>query len=259
MFHDLLVAGLVAIVAVALVGGALYLLRAGAHAIRRGTARLWGGSTPIAEAESIAAELGPSPSVPLEGTVEPVDGAIETPFADLPAVATSYEVERRSGRPGSSGKRVHAGAEAVPLVLDDGTGRILVEPGGAATDLGREATVDVPAHEATPDRIGSALEGMEVARESRHPRRFAERRLVPGDRAYVEGPVALDPDATDAEGVTAVVRADAGAGRLLVSSGSRRVTGYRTLVRGLATVAVAACTLGIAGGLVYLVGGLGGG
>jgi len=80
--------------------------------------------TPTEDVESVT--IGPSE---VAGTAVPVDAAMPAPFSDDDCVVAQWTVQQFYEDDDSSGWRtVSSGVEFVPFYVDDGTGRLLVEP-----------------------------------------------------------------------------------------------------------------------------------
>lgn len=74
----------------------------------------------------------------VKGEPVPRDKPLESPFSDTECIAYVYSVDRYNsgGRNSSSGwKTVEAGVKAPEFYVDDGTGRILVDPEGAEKEF----------------------------------------------------------------------------------------------------------------------------
>jgi hypothetical protein len=74
----------------------------------------------------------------VKGEPVPRDKPLESPFSDTECIAYVYSVDRyhSGGRNSSSGwKTVEAGVKAPEFYVDDGTGRILVDPEGAEKEF----------------------------------------------------------------------------------------------------------------------------
>ena len=76
----------------------------------------------------------------VKGEPVPLDEPLESPFSETECIAYVYSVDRyhSGGRNSSSGwKTVEAGIKAPEFYVDDGTGRILVDPEGAEKEFGK--------------------------------------------------------------------------------------------------------------------------
>lgn len=136
-----------------------------------------------------------------EGVVRPVDGEVfDAPFSGAPAVLSTYEVERRERRSGSSRSSRNrwrtetTGTIRRPFLVEDETGAVLVDPEGAAVD---------PADEPVEERTGGSLpEAVRLrlstltdeldladvlAQEKSRTRRYSEGHIGPGDEVHVYG------------------------------------------------------------------------
>jgi hypothetical protein len=92
-------------------------------------------------------------TVEVEGEVEPARETLTSPVSDEECVAYEYEATQRRWY-GSSSYRpvVETGRETKPFYVDDGTGRVLVEPEGAQIDTDKRETERVEADSSEYDR-----------------------------------------------------------------------------------------------------------
>jgi hypothetical protein len=143
--------------------------------------------------------------------VETEHGTVEAPFSGRRAVALAYQVlEEESaglwwlGFPFGSLTQfepIDGGAVAEPFLLDDGTGQVRVDPGGATFRLEPDSTRQVDGGDAPPERIRRYIDSNADVDDEEltvnlgpigwgvgDDRRYVERRLEPGDevRATVE-------------------------------------------------------------------------
>lgn len=171
--------------------------------------------TPTSTVRSLA--LG---RVELEGVAEPVDGPFETPFSATPAVLYWYSIDdyHENGDGHDEWVTVESGARMAPFYLNDGTGRVLVDPDDADFDV-RETVVEVDEGEDDPEEVarflderadrfdavgadgatpggvatfGPEADGVRVGDASdlvaeRRRRRYVEKFLPAGEEAYVFG------------------------------------------------------------------------
>lgn len=184
-------------------------------------------------------------TVELEGRAVPDESRLVAPFTELPCLACRYEVEEYEASGQSSyWKTLHESVQHVPFRVEDDSGRMLVDPGGADLSLASADTVEVDRGETAPEPIASFLGGIgvepgdgevaklgpiEVDRGDR--RRYSEARIDPGDTVHVYGPV--EQDFTVAEGagdVNAVVRRSAGDGPFVVSNTDESGVVWRTVL-----------------------------
>ena len=205
------------------------------------------------------------------GTVVEVEerGTVEAPFSGHPAVALAYQVlEERSSRIGwligfPFGSLTHfepidGGAVAEPFLLDDGTGQVRVDPGGATFRLEPDTTVQVDGGDTPPERLRRFIDANADVDDQNQSiglgpiqwgvgkdRRFVERRLEPGDEVVVCG------GARDARGAIAAVPAVIDGGSpFLLADADRRTLARRLLVGSPAAVLLS-LALVAGGGLAY--------
>lgn len=97
----------------------------------------------------------------LEGSPEPFEGDYEAPFSKDEVVLYRYHVDkwRQDNDSANDGDwlPVEVGTKPSRFYLDDGTGRVLVDPAEAEIDLRRE-TYELEAGESTPEEVQSFLE-----------------------------------------------------------------------------------------------------
>lgn len=130
----------------------------------------------------------------VQGTVETHAGTVRGPASGDPAVLVEYERGRnRDGRYDPVEGRV----EAVPFLVDDGTGRVLVDPAGYEYGDGT-----LPVSPGKTDRFEGDESGENVRPvedEPVLPWVHVEASIRPGDAVYVVGSVsrADDPDLPD--------------------------------------------------------------
>lgn len=134
--------------------------------------------------------------VELVGTARPVVEPFEAPFTRQQAMAYSWEI-RIDEKPDAWSYDTawsKFGEDRQPFILDDGTGKILVDPEGAAMDLDRDETWTVSKGEQPPEGIRQYLEesdSSEVVYDGL--RQFSEGHLSPSGDVYVYGPIKAGP------------------------------------------------------------------
>ncbi|WP_053947217.1 hypothetical protein [Halolamina sediminis] len=195
-------------------------------------------------------------------------GTVEAPFSGRRAVALAYQVleEESSGLwwlgfpfgTMTSFEPIDGGAVAEPFLLDDGTGQVRVDPGGATFRLDPDTMIGVKGGDTPPERIRRYIDSNDDVNDEDvsvnlgivnwgvgTDRRYVERRVEPGDEVLVCG------GARDARGAIGAVPAviDGGSPFLLAD------TDRRTLARRLLVGSPAAVLLSLAliagGGLAY--------
>ena len=203
------------------------------------------------------------------GTVveTPENGTVEAPFSSRPAVALAYQVleEENSGLwwlgfPFGSlthFEPIDGGAVAEPFLLDDGTGQVRVDPGGATFRLEPDTTVQVDGGDSPPERIRRFIDANADVDDQEQSigfgpiewgvgknRRFVERRLEPGDEVLVCG------TARDARGAVGAVQATIDGGRpFLLADADRRTLARRLLVGGTFAVLLSAALFVVGAGV----------
>jgi hypothetical protein len=188
-----MVLGQLILLAVVAVGG--YLLFAGGRELRTVWHILRNDPLPVRD---LHGHRGP---VKISGrAVEGDDGTVEAPFTGSRCLAYTYEVEElRSAGKTQSWQPLDTGMDGVDFVVDDGTGRVLVNPDGADIHL-ESHSVTVPAGTELPDRLAEYVAATDaVAPQNRtvnllvtelnvgNRQRFTERRLDVGEDVYVYG------------------------------------------------------------------------
>jgi len=173
-----------------LVGGGAGLIKTG---FTRRKQRTLIRDTPTEDVESIA--VGPSE---LKGSALAADGdPFPAPFSDDECVVAEYEVEQyHEDDDGGSWNTVASGVVHTPFFLDDGTGRVLVEPHDDATfdiDPADRETIRVDSSERGPDPVQRFVERMDDvsypadASGSENDRRYHQNLIRDKESVYVYG------------------------------------------------------------------------
>lgn len=143
----------------------------------------------------------------LVGTARPVGELFTAPLTGEDAMAHSWKVQRYiSGPQGNDWSTVESGEDRQPFALDDGTGKIFVDPEGAAMNLEHE-TWEVGKGENPSGKIRRYLEESDSSHSAasevvyNRKRRFLEGRLFPGGDVYVYGPIKAGPAEDTPKGV----------------------------------------------------------
>lgn len=203
--------------------------------------------------------------VSVTGTAVRYEETVASPFTGTDCLAVAYAVEeRRTTDDGTSWVRIDSGRAAVPFLLEDESGSVLVEPTRVRFALDAGERIRVDGGERPPDRVREFVERTDdVDSEERtwnvgplelavgDDRRYVERRLDPGEPVTVFGEVRDEPGISTRSGqVNAVLAADR---HPLVLS---ETTPYRTVLRVFWPVLVAAglgvALLGAAAALLVL-------
>jgi len=198
--------------------------------------------------------------VEIEGRAVAGDpGTVTAPFTAAECLAYTYEVEElRSSGKTQSWKTLDAGTGGVNFVVEDGTGRVEVDPTGADVHFEDHSVTVSPGTE-LPDRLREFVErtpnvdpqdrtvDLRVTQLSLGNRqRFTERRLDVGEQVYVYGQATsgrtvewgsnlVDALVADGEGTPVFVIADT----------DERGTAWRIARTGLWKVGIGVVTLGV--------------
>ncbi|MFA9516879.1 GIDE domain-containing protein [Halopenitus sp. H-Gu1] len=209
---------------------------------------LGGASTDV-----FSLSTGTTGSVSISGTAVQYEDRLVSPFTGTECLALAYEVEeQRTTNNGTAWVEIDSGRAAVPFLLEDDTGSVLVDPSRVRLGLGTSVTIEVEGGERPPNRIQKFINRTDdVGSEERtwdlklvelnvgNDRRYIERRLEPGEPVTVFGDVQSESGVSTRAGqVNAVLTA--GSHPLVLSE----TTPYRTVLRVFWPVLVAAC-LGI--------------
>lgn len=186
---------------------------------------------------------GHSGPVEIEGTAVPDDdhGTITAPFSGAECLACSYEVqELRSSGKHSSWQTLDEGQGGVDFLVDDGTGRVRVDPHGSDIRLDGD-TLSVSPGTVLPDRLANYVESTEEVDKqdgtmdllvtevnTGNKQRFIERRLDVGETVYVYGEAFEERSGGWGSGmVNAVVRRGERTPVFVVSDAPERATAWR--------------------------------
>lgn len=155
--------------------------------------------------------------VELTGTARAHETTSHAPFTDTECLASEWKLReyRGSGGKGSNWSTLDSGETRQTFRLEDETGAVLVDPGGATLELTTEQTVEVDPDESPPPAISEYLDETEgVSREHARKRKYVEQRLTPGEDIHVFGPVwgtgQADELPGDAAGIVGVRETDRG-------------------------------------------------
>jgi hypothetical protein len=163
--------------------GTLFAAGVGAYALRRGLRAFWQlrliVDTPTARIRS-----APQGYVELQGLALPHREPIAARLTGSPCVWYRYRIqERRRGGRNERWVTVEHGDAERPFLLDDGTGRCLVEAGGAEVRC-RERQVW---HSASRGGFGSAPDGLAALFSDGRRYRMTEERIRDGEQVYLLG------------------------------------------------------------------------
>jgi hypothetical protein len=197
--------------------------------------------------------------IELEGTARPAAGTVQGAFTGEESLLCEYAVEEyRSSGKSSSWQTIDEDTIAVPFLVDDGTGTVLVEPAGVRTNLSRDARIEVDGGAEPPARIRRFIEGNPdvdsentsvdlkvIELNTGNKRRYVERRLDPDETVYVLGLVGPRLDADEDRSWVARLQ-DRVAGReFVVSDADERGAAWRIAKPGLVALFIAALGVGV--------------
>ena len=249
---------------VTLVGAALLAL-VGLAVFALGARELWfaagiyrGEPTAIAD---VVNDPGPAE---LQGTAEPDEGTVESPFSGADCLLCEWEVQQAesSGEGGVNWKTLDQGLRGGPFRLVDDTASCRIEPAGSVRHLD-EQTVTVPAGTELPDRLRAFVDsnpnvdsqegaanatfaGITLGEEQR----FVERRLDPGEDCYVYGYAHYDAAAGSRAGEVNVRVDGDGVRRFLIADNRERGVVWEQVKIGILPVLLGLVIVGAAATLV---------
>lgn len=177
------------------------------------------------------------------GTVVDADSLVHGPFSGGQAVALSYEVLEEAPSFATAGRNpfetVARGGDAMPFMLDDGTGQLRVDPRGARSRLAVDTEIGVLGGTEPPERIKRFIDAdAELDDENvtvnigpldltgGYDRKYVERRVEPGDKVLVCGVV------EDARSDVGAVPAELAGGTPFLLADSSKSTVARSLFVG---------------------------
>lgn len=111
--------------------------------------------TPTSKIRSLA--MGP---VEIKGTAQKHEEILTSPFSDEECVAYTYSINKytQDSDGNSDWNTAEAGKKAVPFLIDDGTGRVLVEPEGAEMEMTENNMYELKEGEENPTEVQSFLD-----------------------------------------------------------------------------------------------------
>lgn len=191
----------------------------------------------------------------LTGTGKPIDGigTIDQPFTDGECLVATYEIEEweeeEDDDGGSDGhwSTVDSGTLVTPFVIDDGTGRMRVEPDEDATfDISSEnrTRFHVGANRTPPDEVVEFFErryadddeglldtllDWDPSVRGSEKRRYTQEVIPPGERLYLLGGARPMDGASGSNADRLVLGRDGGSDEFIVSDRSEEelVSNYR--------------------------------
>lgn len=197
--------------------------------------------------------------------VEGDDGTVTAPFTGSRCLAYTYEVEElRSQGKGQSWETLDTGMAGVDFVVDDGTGRVLVNPEGADIHL-ESQSVTVPARTELPDRLAEYVAATDAVEpqdktvtllvtemDVGNKQRFTERRLDVGEDVYVYGQARRGPSVEWGSNlVDAMVGDGDGTPVFVISDTDERGTAWRIARGGLWRAGLGVVFVGVVGVNVF--------
>lgn len=174
----------------------------------------------------------------LKGTCRPLETIIDAPFTDQECVVATFEVEEwqeDSDDDGGSWNTIEEGTLCTPFELDDGTGRMRVEPERDATyEIGDqfETTFRVGGGRSPPGEVAEFFEqrhgdddgvlGLGIAdgldaRDSNR-RRYTQEIIPPGEDLYALGGASTYGDGTGSNAEQLALGRDEGSDQFIIST-----------------------------------------
>lgn len=159
----------------------------------------------------------------LEGTAKPLGETLARPFTEGECIYAHYQIkeEREDSDGDTSWATLDHDTWVTDFYLDDGTGRVLVEPEITAKfEISEKHTTRFDVHESQsePPGVAEFLEqGTDVDPTSRRRRKYVEKIIPPGESVYVLGSAEIRSDAEGREEDNLVVRRDEGSDRFVIS------------------------------------------
>jgi hypothetical protein len=147
--------------------------------------------------------------VEVQGAVEPADQTLDDPFSGADAVAYNFEVRQEERTIDNlfdvvwpDYHRLYRGQRSVPFYVDDGTGRVLVDPGAPDGEdktvdgtVNLYATTDTEVHlddgATPPEPVLTFHQHEDFDVDTASGRRYESARVEPGDDVYVLGTAAF--------------------------------------------------------------------
>lgn len=214
-------------------------------------------SDPVSVSDA-AVESGP---VELEGRVRAIEEPLSSPVQNEACVAYEYEVEERRRRRSNSNsngsrrtwKTIDSGSDRQRFVLEDDSGRAVVDPSGARLTMANERTHSIDSTSQLPPGLQTGVStplsidigGLSIGSR---PTRYTERRLDVDDTVYVFGQAEPNPPETDA---LVAVSDGPDAPQFLISDADESATMRRFLKLGVGAIVLGLVFLAV-GGFVFV-------
>jgi hypothetical protein len=204
----------------------------------------------------------PVGAVEVNGEAAPVEEPLTSPLTQQDACMYQLRVReyRPDGEDDSDWETVFYTSKHVPFRLDDGTGKVRIDPDDAQLEIDRETGVDVDDGELPPKPVREwanqhGIDSRHLTSTSRYDRKLQERVLEDGESAYVFGGAQRREEARFAENErNLVVREHDGTETFIVSDQSEGELLEDQLVEAAVVLALALVCLpyGIIGSLVWI-------
>lgn len=185
--------------------------------------------------------------VVVTGVARRADAVLEAPLTGRECLAYGWRVtEHRTqrGLDGSIGTWGQSGGgrrDAVPFLVDDGTGTLLVDPEGATLRLAEDLVDDPIADPSAREEPGLRELGDDLMGVQTHDRQYFESRLEDGETVTVRGRVGTGTDSLDATRVGVTI----GGRGTFVEEGTPAAAAGRALRRAVVSAVAGAFILGV--------------
>lgn len=234
---------------------ALYIAAVGLrHTLRGGHTLAGWRSTGATDPVDVRALSSASEPIELGGTArKPPDGDVLTaPYTGRACLLAEWRCQE-SHKTGDDHEWVtrDAGRTDQQLVVNDGTGRVSVDPEDATLDLGRWEWITDDGDDDQPPEDGTVTDSLRTKYLS-GKRRYQERLLEPGATVYVSGAAVTDQSTDWNAGYDVAVAASSEADAYRIGDDTDRNGTRRELASGIANVVagIAAVAIGLSLGLL---------
>lgn len=173
--------------------------------------RFQGEASRMEETETTPAGNVEPGEVEVKGTARPIEGAgtVEGHLSETEALVSTVYIEERGNKPVQDWEQtegrsklyrtVYKDTAAVPFLVDDGTGEVLVDPATEGNIALEEDQQVVGRNEEAPTSVRRFVERTEAidpdqVLDGGRRRRFSEGLLEPGEEVYVLGEAVDPPD-----------------------------------------------------------------
>jgi len=174
--------------------------------------------TPTTAVRSTAAGI-----VEVAGSVELLDDRLTAPSTGSDCAVYQYRIGGRDW--GGAWSTMDSGTVSTPFLLDDDTGRILVEPSGAALDLEYSREFTVEEKDALP--VQPEVDDDETSEYGSY--RYREAAVTPGTELYIFGMAQeREEEATPTNARNLVIDANVGVPTMIISENGEE--GLRSLM-----------------------------